>query len=260
MISCQHESDTKYAMTNPQEFPPRSRWNAFPDVIIHAPESRVVQHHRYAAAKSGDADAALDLVKETISDDAVKALRALAADRSPILVSAHAFEKYGVNAIPETLADELGRHTDWGTDSAVVQKNVVEHTGADGFSRLAKQAAFDGLIVPGKDYLLVDDFIGQGGTLANLKGHIEAHGGTVVGATVLTGKPFSAKLALSNDQLHALRKKHGTELEKWWQNQFGHGFDCLTQSEARYLERSPDADAIRNKIIEAKQAGNRGEK
>jgi hypothetical protein len=75
---------------------------------------------------------------------------------------------------------------------------------------------------------------------------------------VLTGKSFSAKLALSNDQLLALRKKHGHEFEDWWRAQFGHGFDCLTQSEARYLERSPDADTIRNRIAEAKQTGNRG--
>jgi adenine/guanine phosphoribosyltransferase-like PRPP-binding protein len=41
----------------------------------------------------------------------------------------------------------------------------------------------------------VDDFVGQGGTLANLIGFIKSLGGHVVGATALTGKPYSAKLA-----------------------------------------------------------------
>jgi adenine/guanine phosphoribosyltransferase-like PRPP-binding protein len=52
--------------------------------------------------------------------------------------------------------------------------------------------------------LLVDDFVGQGGTLANLKGHIESNGDGVIGATVLTGKPFSAVLSPTQEQLTAL--------------------------------------------------------
>lgn len=41
--------------------PPRSPWNDFPDVLIHASESAVKQHPRYPAAKSGDAEAAIEL-------------------------------------------------------------------------------------------------------------------------------------------------------------------------------------------------------
>lgn len=49
---------------------------------------------------------------------------------------------------------------------AAVQLNSVGHTGADGFTRLA-----------------------------NLAGFIRGQGGEILGATVLTGKPYSAKLA-----------------------------------------------------------------
>ena len=35
-----------------------------------------------------------------------------------------------------------------------------------------------------ESYLMVDDFIGQGGTLANFRGHIEAAGGVVLAAVV----------------------------------------------------------------------------
>jgi hypoxanthine-guanine phosphoribosyltransferase len=123
---------------------------------------------------------------------------------------------------------------------------------------LARQAVFEGDVVTGAIYLLVDDFIGQGGTLANLKGYIEVKGGRVIGATVLTGKSYSSVLEPTSEQLTALRTKHGQALEDWWQERFGYGFDCLTQSEARYLERSPDADKIRNRITEEEQTGNRG--
>ena len=65
------------------------------------------------------------------------------------------------------------------------------------------------------------------------------------------------KAAATFQQLALLRAKHGKELEIWWNERFGHSFDCLTQSEARYLERNQDADTIRNRIAEAEQKGNR---
>jgi hypothetical protein len=75
-------------------------------------------------------------------------------------------------------------------------------------------------------------------------------------ATVaLTGKPYSAKLAVNETQIQELRQKHGS-LEQWWKDRFGHTFDSLTQSEARYLARSENADTIRDRIIAAEQAGN----
>jgi len=132
--------------------PQRTSWQSgFPPVVIHAPESGVKNHLDYWAAKRGDADAALRLVQATMSADAVGALRSLIGSRRPTLVSAHALEREGVNAIPEALADELAQLLDLPVDSSVVQTNVVSHTGADGFSRLARQAAFTGDIVTGAD-------------------------------------------------------------------------------------------------------------
>jgi len=100
----------------------------------------------------------------------------------------------------------------------------------------------------------------MGGTLANLRGYIESNGGRVLGAVALTGKPYSAKLTLEEKTLEELRQTHGQNLDRWWQNRFGHAFDRLTQSEARYLARSPDADTIRDRIAAAEQAGDRGSK
>ena len=103
----------------------------------------------------------------------------------------------GKNAIPEVMADVLSAALGWPSEPDVVQANVVNHTGADGFSRMTLQAVFAGDIVAGCNYVMVDYFIGQGGTVTNLRGHIENLGGHVLAATVLTGKPFSAKLSLS---------------------------------------------------------------
>ena len=42
---------------------------------------------------------------------------------------------------------------------------------------------------------MVDDFVGMGGTLANLRGYIETHGGTVLAAIALTGKAHNGAQA-----------------------------------------------------------------
>jgi hypothetical protein len=96
--------------------------------------------------------------------------------------------------------------------SGIIQINRVTQPGATGYHRLAFPAIFGGSVAP-FNYLLVDDSIGQGGTLANLRRFVEAEGGTVVGATVLTGKEYSAKLRPEEETLINLRRKHGEQLE-----------------------------------------------
>jgi hypothetical protein len=236
--------------------PPRIPWNNFPNVFIHANESAVKQHLAYRAAKSGDDEAATDVVLSNLNVPQVVALSDMLGDKMPTLVSAHALERDGVNAIPEVFANELALMLTWPVDSAIVQVNVVSHTGADGFGRLARQAEFEGAVKQGCEYVLVDDFVGMGGTLANLRGYIESKGGKVLAAVWLTGKPHSAKLALSPERLNELRNKHGTELENWWSERFAHGLNTLTESEARYLVRTDTIGTIRHRIAEAEQAGN----
>jgi hypothetical protein len=237
--------------------PPRVPWGNFPDVLIQADESMVKRHAAYASAKQGDAAAALELVLSAFNEPQLDSLRDIVGKRRPILVSAHAYERGGVNAIPEVLADVLGARLGWLTDADVIQTNIVSHTGANGFSRLARQAAFSGPINAGADYVMVDDFVGMGGTLANLRGHVETNGGKVLAAIVLTGKSYSARLRLTCERLDELRNRHGKELEDWWQQRFGHAFDALTESEARYLARTADAETVRTRIVAAEQTGDR---
>lgn len=233
----------------------RFPWDTLPDVFIHAVEVDVHGHEDYPAAKTGDTEAAFRLVTRYLDPLVVRQLAQFAASGRVTLVSAHAVEKTGVNAIPEVMAGLLGDHLGWPVDHQIVQTNIVSHTRADGFSRLARQAAFGGEVRSGETYFLVDDFVGQGGTLANLRGWIMANGGRVAGATVLTGKPYSAKLPVDNSQIDELKRKHGDDLREWWQARFGFDYECLTRSEARYLIRTPSADRIRNRLAAAVEEG-----
>lgn len=233
--------------------PHRTPWRPnFRDALILAGESDVKRHHAYPAAKTGDATAAVRLVRDLVSDDAIDALGRRFEGQRPIVASIHAQEGNGINEIPEALAVRMAQRLVWDTDPSLVQTNIVNHTGADGFSRLARQALFSGDVSRGAEYLIVDDFIGQGGTMANFRGHIEHGGASVIGAVALTGKPYSARLALSDQLLGELREKHGG-LEDWWRNRFGFGYEALTQSEARYLARTAHADTISDRIAEAGQ-------
>lgn len=235
--------------------PYRALWNNFPDVFILKDESIVKQNPEYAASKSGDAESAASMLKFMLTPTDIAQIQQFIENNScgaePRLAAVHAYEA-NLNAIPAAMARTIKERTGYKYTEAIWQSNIVNHTGADGFSRLARQALFVGKIRTGDTYILVDDFVGQGGTLANLRGYIRRHGGYVAAALVLSGKPFSAKINPTHEQIRQLRKTHGRVLEKWWQNQFGHSFDYLTQSEARYLTRSPNADRIRERIDEAK--------
>jgi hypothetical protein len=228
--------------------PVRAPWGSgFPAVLIQAPRREVTTHPWFAAARTGDVDAAALLVADTVSGDVTDRLAELGLGRDPILASVHALGLAGVSALAEVLAQALRKLLCWEADTELVQANVVDHLGDIGFDHLARQAVFAGGVQAGRTYILVDDFIGQGGTLANLRGHILRGGGQVAGATVLTGNAAAAELVPGQDVMQELRSKHGS-VERWWEQYFGWGFDCLTAAEARFLAGWPDTDGIRERI------------
>lgn len=229
----------------------RVPWNEFPDIVIAADESSVKRHAEYEGAKTGDVPAAKRLAAQLTGPRALDAIRDLIGDRQPALLPVHALENQGYNRIPAALAELLGEKLSLDVEIGIIQANVVNHTGASGWGRMARPPLFDGAVIAGKAYLMVDDFVAQGGTLANLRGYLMRGGGHVLGAATLTGRADSATLALRANTLNALREKHGEQIEIWWQEIFGYRFDCLTESEARYLLRVEDADTIRARLVAA---------
>ena len=145
----------------------------------------------------------------------------------------------------------MGERLGLPVEEDIIQANVVNHTGANGWERMVRQALFEGPTLPGRSYVMVDDFVGLGGTLANLRGYLMSGGGSVKAAITLIGRDDSAKLALRPDTLTSLRAKYGQDLEDWWQQEFGYDFACLTESEARYLLRVEDAHTVRAQLAAA---------
>ena len=206
----------------------------------------------YLAAKSGDADAALTLALLLVSDAAVAELRDLIGGRAAILVPVVADETMGFNAIPDALAQVLARELDSPVASgAIVQTNMVGHTRARSFQRLVTPAEFDGPVETGRAYLLVDDHVGLGGTLANLRGYICGKGGQVIGLTTLTESRDARTICLQPGTRAMLWDKHGQALDHLWQAEFGYGIDCLTEVEAQNLCRQPSVAAIEDFLAKA---------
>jgi hypothetical protein len=240
------------------ELPRRAPWTGFPDVVICATESAVKKHPDYHQAKEGNvveaAPAATRLSAALLTPGALETVREMVSENTWLL-PVHALEGQGFNRIPAAFAEVLARQLGIDIETSIIQVNVVNHTGASGWQRMAWPPLFEGHVAEDRRFLLVDDFVGQGSTLANLRGHVIYHGGTVVGAICLTGRADSAKLALTYQTLDSLRVKHGPQIEQWWLQEFGYDFSCLTESEGRYLLRVEDADTIRTRIGEARSAG-----
>jgi hypothetical protein len=241
-------------------FIPRSPWPPeFPEVVVHSDLMARKAHPFYAAAKSGDPQAAKILVEDLLAGEGVDQLATLVGDRHPLLLAVTADEVSGFNAIPDAMAQALA--ASFGLKAAagsVVQANKVGHTRADGWHRLVTPALFTGEVVAGAEYLLVDDHVGFGGTFANLRGFIEHNGGRVLGMTTLTETREARRIAIRNATENMLKAKHGEEFEQFWHGEFGHGIDCLTDIEAGYLCRAESVAAIKNRMAQAAELARGG--
>ncbi len=179
-------------------------------------------------------------------------MTAIIAGRAALLLPVVAEEAAGFNAIPDAMAQVLSRELGMeAVAGEIVQTNKVGHTRAPAFQRLVTPAMFGGPVRRGANYVLVDDHVGIGGTLANLRGYVETHGGLAIAMTALTESREARRIALRPETLNVLREKHGKALDDFWLSQFGYGIDCLTEVEALILCRQPSVAAIKDFLAQA---------
>ena len=238
-------------MTNP--LPIRLPWPPdFPDVVIHTNVRARDSHPGYKAAKAGDADAALTLASDLLAQDGVADLRHIVGGQPALLLPVVADELTGFNAIPDAMAQILGNELGLAVVAGeIVQTNKVGHTRAPAFQRLVTPATFEGQVQAGGSYVLVDDHVGLGGTLANLRGYVEARGGAVIAITTLTESRDARVISLRPDTRNVLWERHGQALDDLWKSQFGYGIDCLTEVEALNLCRQQSVAGIEDFLAQA---------
>jgi adenine/guanine phosphoribosyltransferase-like PRPP-binding protein len=216
-----------------------------PDALIVHPLGTMESDPLYKEAKAGNALAAGNLVKKYLTQ---KTLDALNGIDNPVIVGVASVESSGKNKIPTLAASAIASSLNAEQSGEILQTNTPKRTGLDGLDRLFARPEFVGKVEPGRNYVLVDDTITQGGTFAALVAHIEQGGGKVAAVVALTGKQYSSKITLSAETLSRLREKFG-DIENEFRTATGHGFDSLTESEARYLANYKPVERIRTRIL-----------
>lgn len=230
----------------------RSAWGDFPPVLRNGDLGALKAEPEYQAAKSGDPQAALSLVSKLISQEAVEQVRELIGSRTPTIVPVSAIETAGNNQIPLAMANAFGQELGLPVEYGIQQANKVSRTGAGIDHRLAFQPSFTGDVEPGREYLIMDDTLSVGSTIAALKGHIENRGGKVLGAAVMTAHEGALNIVIKPAMMEAIRHKHGERMDQYWKEEFGYGIDKLTQGEAGHLRKAPDVEHIRDRIVAAR--------
>lgn len=214
----------------------RPEWPAdFPRVVLQTRGDLITGSPDYAPARAGDLEAARRLVAGAIKDDKIAELAARLGDTSDVIVLP--VRSASGNALPAAYAELLARRLGATLGEGVAKAAGESRRGTGGVERFGNRARFEGAVEAEKRYLLVDDYVTQGGTLAELRAFIESQGGRVVGATTLAASRASDRLAPAAEQVARMRQAM-PETERLMRARLGYGFEALTDSELDALGRS----------------------
>lgn len=215
----------------------RTPWGDFPNAVVHTNLVRLRAHPAYPEAKEGNLKAARQVVRDLFKAEVQLPRTDFVAPVVQLDVRQH------WNALPMAIALEVAKRTGARIVPTIVQRNVVHHTGAEAWQRMARQPEFTG-VVPRGTYVLVDDVVTFGSTLANLRGHIELRSGKVVTVSTLASGIFAARLKPDPVVLHSLQQRFGHELAHTTRS-LGFPPGCLTNKEAWFLRGLAQLAGIR---------------
>ena len=185
----------------------------FPDLISHKIYREVKKTEELEnlrlSAKSGDIDAAVELVNKIVNPETIVNLKEKYPDA--IICPVIALEKSGTNKLPFAYANYF-HENGFEIETHIFQNVKAYHTGANILKRIENRVRFIGEVQKGKDYILIDEHVDFGGTLRDLKDYIETNGGKVVAFSSLTSINQTVRISLSKETIHEL-EKYGDKLD-----------------------------------------------
>lgn len=191
-------------------------WSAsFPSIVNHTGTSAVRREANYDAAKHGNYDAAVSIVSKYLKQDRVDEIRKKYPDAHVVYI--HKKDSEGGNMIPVAYATKLAE-SGLTIDDGIVMVTDAKHTGASDMMRLFRRSRFEGEVMPGRNYLLVDDFITSGAEMRDLKDYIESRGGHVVCVTTFGHGSYGKLKMNSTIEQHQQLRQYGltdAELRKY---------------------------------------------
>ena len=242
----------------------RTAWPAdFPEAIVHAKwrtEGRGVSlagHPRYEQAKRfGDARAANEIVEFLLDEESIYGLGDLVNPRKRtqtyVIAPARTFENPS-NLIPHVFAKIIANELELRVCQSIYQYDGIKRDRRGFWQRFANPVSFRGNIPRDGDYILVDDVITTGGTLASLRGFIENHGCRVICMSGLSA-PGGANLKVALDPLTivGLKSLHGGRMAPLIVSETGYAIEHLTEPEATKLLGARSLNEVRQKIFRAR--------
>lgn len=220
----------------------RTPWHTFPPVAVHTSMMVMKAHPAYHDAKGGDTKAARTLVKSFFKPEALAPTAGSAINYVVPVMQLDVGQCW--NALPLELARVTARTLRARILPLIVQDNIVHHTGAAADRRLIDQPSFTGKVLPGT-YVIVDDVVSYGSTLANLRGWIESNGGHVLLASTLSAAIFSTKLVPDWSFTTSIKERFSHDLAPFTQR-LGFPVEYLTNRETRYIAGLKTLESIRS--------------
>ena len=168
------------------------------------------------------------------------------------------------NRLPWAYAAYLAHQLGGRVGYEITQSARVGRTGLKGFQRLLWQPSFVGTVNPDAAYVISDDVMHWGCTLAAMRSFIVGQGGTVCAVTTLAhGSGGDQPLALSPQTCQLLDTVYGPDFGAFWKEEIGHDAISLTEAEGRFLAKwaadcgSRDSllQRLRDRLLEAAGQG-----
>ncbi|MBX5205836.1 phosphoribosyltransferase [Rhizobium sp. NZLR1] len=223
-------------------------------------------HGLYSAAKGQrDMDAALKVVDDLVVEDTIKKLRALEMKTGikPKLIAPAAQIGESNNALAVGYANWLAHELDWEVDESIFQMKDFSKDKLDRWVRIAHRSTFYGEIDKKTPYVIVDDVITQGGTMADLRSFILGKGGRVIGMSAIASREGNdVQIRLDADTQTKLEKMYGGDLAKFCGEHLGFHYRGFTCPEAAGVLSCASYVHLGEKIMRGRNTGNasRGKK
>jgi hypothetical protein len=159
------------------------------------------------------------------------------------------------NALAIAYAQWLGHEFDWVVDTEIFQDKTIARDKSGVWTRISNRCSFRGEIDKKAVYVIVDDVITTGGTLADLRSFIHRKGGVVIAMSAIAsrdGRP--QRIRLGDDTRANLERFYGNDLGAFCHENLGFSYDCFTDSEGRAVGGCSGYVDLGKKILRGRDA------
>lgn len=200
-----------------------------------------------AAKEENDLKAAIKIVQRSLDALYIAKLKqrlkglqvAYGMETEPLLIAP--YKEGSPNRLATAAAVHLGKHLGLQVDSSIIEVAQGCLRELTPLQRLFNCPKFEGEVQRGRWYIIVDDHISRGTTMASLRSHIVRNGGRFACGCVLASPTGEERVNLNASAKDIQRVAAGfnTDIIKWFERMTDVIMDGLTQPEAAFLYSPP---------------------